>query len=200
MRLDINLATNVYEDSRQFWIRWGIALGLLSIVTLGLLAMAITGYWEARKDRSQISELESKIAERDKERADAEALLNRPENRVIRDKSQYLNDLIARKAFSWTKAFEDLERVMPPKIHLVSIQPELNDDNQLVIKMAVAGESTERALELVKHMEDSKHFRDTRIETVGSAATQQGGTDTVELRINALYVPNLPAHDLGGTK
>jgi type IV pilus assembly protein PilN len=200
MRLDINLATNVYEDSRQFWIRWGIALGLLSIVTLGLLAMAITGYWEARKDRSQISELESKIAERDKERADAEALLNRPENRVIRDKSQYLNDLIARKAFSWTKAFEDLERVMPPKIHLVSIQPELNDDNQLVIKMAVAGESTERALELVKHMEDSKHFRDTRIETVGSTATQQGGTDTVELRINALYVPNVPTQDVGGTK
>jgi len=200
MRLDINLATHVYEDSRQFWTRWGIALGLLSIVTLGLLAMAITGYWEARKDRSQISELESKIAQRDKERADAEALLNRPDNRVIRDKSQYLNDLIARKAFSWTKAFEDLERVMPPKIHLVSIQPELNDDNQLVIKMAVAGESTERALELVKHMEDSKHFRDTRIETVGSTATQQGSTDTVELRINALYVPNVPTHDLGGTK
>ena len=197
MRLDINLATNVYEDSRQFWIRWGIALGLLSIVTLGLLAMAVTGYWEARKDRSQISELESKIAARDKERADAEALLNRPENRVIRDKSQYLNDLIARKAFSWTKAFEDLERVMPPKIHLVSIQPELNDDNQLVIKMSVAGESTERALELVKHMEDSKHFRDTRIETVGPAAAQQGSADTVELKINALYVPT---PDFGGTK
>ena len=197
MRLDINLATNVYEDSRQFWIRWGIALGLLSIVTLGLLAMAVTGYWEARKDRSQISELESKIAARDKERTDAEALLNRPENRAIRDKSQYLNDLIARKAFSWTKAFEDLERVMPPKIHLVSIQPELNDDNQLVIKMSVAGESTERALELVKHMEDSKHFRDTRIESQMPVATQQGSTDTVELKINALYVPT---HDLGGTK
>lgn len=197
MRLDINLATNVYEDSRQFWIRWGIALGLLSIVTLGLLAMAVTGYWEARKDRIQISELESKIAARDKERTDAEALLNRPENRAIRDKSQYLNDLIARKAFSWTKAFEDLERVMPPKIHLVSIQPELNDDNQLVIKMSVAGESTERALELVKHMEDSKHFRDTRIESQMPVATQQGSTDTVELKINALYVPT---HDLGGTK
>jgi type IV pilus assembly protein PilN len=197
MRLDINLATNVYEDSRQFWVRWGVALGLLSIVTLGLLAMAVTGYWEARQDRSRISELESKIAERDRERADAEALLNRPENRVIRDKSQYLNDLIARKAFSWTKAFEDLERVMPPKIHLVSIQPQLNDDNQLVIKMTVAGESTERALELVKRMEDSKRFQDTRIEALGPASSQPGSTDTVQLLINALYVPT---RDLGGRK
>jgi type IV pilus assembly protein PilN len=197
MRLDINLATNVYEDSRQFWIRWGIALGLLSIVTLGLLTLAITGFWEARQDRSKISELESKIAERDKERADAEALLNRPENRVIRDKSQYLNDLIARKAFSWTKAFEDLERVMPSKIHLVSIQPQLNDDNQLVIKMVVAGESSEKAIELVKRMEDSKHFRETRIGSQGPATVQPGSTDTVQFQIDALYVPT---HDLGGAK
>lgn len=189
MRLDINLASNVYEDSRQFWIRWGIALGLLSIVTVGLLALAVTGFWEARQDRSKISELESKIAQRDKERAEAEALLNRPENRVIRDKSQYLNDLIARKAFSWTKAFEDLERVMPPRIHLVSIQPQLNDNNQLEIKMMVAGESSDKAIELVKRMEDSKHFRETRIESQAAAAIQPGSTDTVQFQINALYVP-----------
>jgi len=197
MRLDINLASKVYEDARDFWIRWGIGLGLLSVVTIGLLVMAISGFWAARQDRSQISELESKIAERDKERADAEALLNRPENRVIRDKSQYLNDLISRKAFSWTKAFEDLERVMPPKIHLVSIQPQLNDNNQLEIKMMVAGESQEKAIELVKHMEDSKHFRETRIEGIGPANVQPGSTDTVQVQINALYVP---AREVGGTK
>jgi Tfp pilus assembly protein PilN len=197
MRLDINLASKVYEDARDFWIRWGIGLGLLSVVTIGLLVMAISGFWAARQDRSQISELESKIAERDKERADAEALLNRPENRVIRDKSQYLNDLISRKAFSWTKAFEDLERVMPPKIHLVSIQPQLNDNNQLEIKMMVAGESQEKAIELVKHMEDSKHFRETRIEGIGPANVQPGSNDTVQVQINALYVP---AREVGGTK
>jgi type IV pilus assembly protein PilN len=190
MRLDINLATTVYEDARQFWIRSGIVLGLLGVVTLGLLIFAVTGFYEARLDRVKISELESKIAERDKERAEAQGLLNRPENRVMRDKSQYLNDLIARKAFSWTKAFEDLERVMPARIHLVSIQPQLNDDNQLAIKMVVAGDSQERALELVRRMEDSKHFRETRIDSFGTAAQQPGGGgDTVQVAINALYVP-----------
>jgi type IV pilus assembly protein PilN len=189
MRLDINLATNVYEDSRQFWQRWGVVLAILGVVTLGLLIMTLSGYVEARVDRAKIAELESKIAERDKERADAEALLNLPQNRVIRDKSQYLNDLIARKAFSWTKAFEDLERVMPARIHLVSIQPQLNDDNQLAIKMVVAGESSERAIELVRRMEDSQHFRETRIENFGTATQQQGSSDTVQVAINALYVP-----------
>src|SRR6267143_6272261 len=188
MRLDINLATHRYEDAQQFWIRWGTGLGLLVIGTIALLILTISGWNNARQDRTKIAELQSKIAERDRERADAEALLNRPENRSMRDKSQYLNELIARKAFSWTKAFEDLERVMPPRIHLVSIRPELNDDNQLAIKMLVAGDSSDRAMELVRRMEDSRHFQETRIETYG-AASQQAGGDTVQFAINALYVP-----------
>src|SRR5882762_1947482 len=188
MRLDINLATHRYEDARQFWVRWGAGLGVLGITTLALLATAISGLYDARLDHRKIAELQAKIAERDRERTNAEALLSRPENRTMRDKSQYLNELIARKAFSWTKAFEDLERVMPPRIHLVSIRPELNDDNQLAIKMLVAGDSSDRAIELVRRMEDSRHFQETRIETYGTASQQAGG-DTVQFAINALYVP-----------
>jgi type IV pilus assembly protein PilN len=187
MRLDINLATHAYEDSRQFWMRWGTGLGILSLVTLGLVIAASIGWYDARLDRKKISDLKAQIAEREQEQATAEALLNRPENRTMREKSQFLNDLIARKAFSWTQAFETLERLMPPKIHLVSIAPELNDDNQLTIKMVVAGDSSERAFELVKRMEGSKHFRDTQIE--GSQRSVQPGSEGVQVSILALYVP-----------
>ena len=76
---------------------------------------------------------------------------------------------------------------MPPRVHLVSIQPELNEDNQLSIKMVVAGDSTERAIELVKRMEESKHFRETRIEAQTHMA--QPGSDSVQTEIGALYVP-----------
>jgi Tfp pilus assembly protein PilN len=189
MRLDINLATHAYEDSRQFWLRWGTGVGVLGVLTLGLVIAAIMGWYDARLDRKKISDLRAQIAEREQEQATAEALLGRPENRAMREKSQYLNDLIARKAFSWTQAFETLERLMPPKIHLVSIAPELNDENQLAIKMIVAGESSERAFELVKRMEGSKHFRDTRIE--GSQQSVQPGSEGVQVSIIALYVPTL---------
>ena len=52
-----------------------------------------------------------------------------------------------------------------------------------------AGESSERAIELVRRMEDSQHFRETRIDNFGSTPQQQGSTDTVQVAINALYVP-----------
>jgi len=62
--------------------------------------------------------------------------------------------LIERKSFSWTRVLEDLEKVMPARVHLVGIHPELDDDNQLLLKLAVAGDSHDRALELARRMED----------------------------------------------
>ncbi len=45
MRIDINLASQPYEDARQFWMRWGTALGVLGLLTLVLLALDATGWW-----------------------------------------------------------------------------------------------------------------------------------------------------------
>jgi type IV pilus assembly protein PilN len=188
MRLDINLATRPYEDARQFWLRWGTGLAVLGIVTLALLAVTASGWYNARLDRRKISDLKAQIAERDRERANAEGVLAQPQNRAIRDKSQYLNFLIARKAFSWTKAFEDLEKVMPARLHLVSIKPELNDDNQLAIKMVVGGDSSEHAIELLRRMETSTRFRQAAI-TQQSQQTGQPNGDTMKVEITALYAP-----------
>ena len=190
MRLDINLATRPYEDAREFWTRWRLVLGAVTVLTLALLAITITGWYNARQDRKRIADLRVQIAKLDQERQAAEAMLNRPENRSMRERSQYLNELIARKSFSWTQAIEGFERVMPPKLHLVSIEPHLTEDNQLSMKMVVAGDSPERAIELMRRMEEYKHFRDTQIDSRSTILSPQS-TDTVQFTINALYVPSV---------
>ncbi len=53
---------------------------------------------------------------------------------------------------------------MPPRVHVVSITPDLAPDNELAIKLVVAGDSHDRALELVRKMEDSQRFRQTQID------------------------------------
>ena len=135
MRLDINLASQPYEDARQFWMRWGTALVAVSVLTLVLLTITVTGWFAARRDHAKIAQLRASIAQRDAKRQQAEQFLARPENRSTRDQSQFLNELIERKSFSWTRVLEDLEKVMPARVHLVSIHPELDDDNQLKLKM-----------------------------------------------------------------
>lgn len=191
MRLDINLASQPYEDARQFWMLWGTAAGALGLVTLVLLTLVITGYFNARRDRNAISEKRSLIAERDQIRTGAQQFLNRPENRTTRDQSQFLNQLIERKAFSWTRVLESLEKVMPPRVHVVAISPQLDEDNQLALKMTVAGDSRDRAIELARRMEDSKRFAQTAILRAAHSDSKTGDTEQVE--IAAIYVPEAPS-------
>jgi type IV pilus assembly protein PilN len=187
MRLDINLASQPYEDARQFWMRWGTAVGAVALVTLVLLTLDTTGWINARRDRAAIAEKRAMIADRDRLRANAEEFLNRPQNRNTRDESKFLNELIERKSFSWTRVLENLERVMPPRVHLVSISPKLDEDNQLALNMTVAGDSRERAIELTRHMEESKRFSETRIISEHYAQATSG--DNEQFEIAAVYLP-----------
>jgi hypothetical protein len=188
MRLDINLASQPYEDARQFWTRWGTAVGAAGLLTLILLAMTITGWLNARRDHIAMAERRAQIADRDRVRANAEEILNRPENRNTRDTSQFLNLLIERKSFSWTLVLENLEKVMPPRVHLVSIQPTLDEDNLLALKMTVAGDSRDRAIELPRRMEGSGRFAQTSIVSEHYLQSTTNG-DTEQFDIAAIYIP-----------
>lgn len=189
MRLDINLASQPYEDSRQFWIRWGTAIAGLGLLTIFLVAMTITGWANARHDHAAIAQVRQQIADRDMFHAEAEATLNRAENRTTRDESQFLNDLIERKSFSWTQVLESMEKVMPPRVHLVNITPASDEDNQISLKMTVAGESRDRVLELMRRMEESQRFAHTN---VVSETLSPNGADSEKAEIVALYIPEPP--------
>jgi type IV pilus assembly protein PilN len=191
MRIDINLASHPYEDARQFWLRWGMGLALASVLTLALVAMTVSGWFAARHDHAAIASYRAQIAQRDQTRQQAEEYLNRPGNRAIRDQSQFINELIERKSLSWTHVLEDLEQVMPPRVHVVSIAPELGEDNQLTLKLVVGGDSRDRAIELAQRMEQSQHFTQTYIVTETAAGAGTG--DRVQFDINGVYVPESEA-------
>jgi type IV pilus assembly protein PilN len=189
MRLNINLASQPYQDVRRFYLRWGLAVFATLLLTIGLVYAASTSIRSWRTTRKQISERRAQIAERDRQRAAVEAFLARPANRDTRDRSQFINYLIARKAFSWTEVFTDLEKIIPPRLHVVSIQPTINN-NQLELHMVVAGSSREAVIELLSRLEDSPHFAHAQVNNESATPPSAGSPDTVRFDISALYVPN----------
>jgi len=204
MRFNINLASQPYEDSRQFWVSWGAALALLAVLTAGLVYLAAMGFVAGASDREEISRLKAEVARLDQERNQAQATLNRPDNRMVRDRSRFLNELFERKALSWTLIFEQLEAVMPTHLHVISIQPGnldptepgASDENNLRLKLVVGGDTREQADDLLRKMESSKHFKNPGIDNEKFADPENqagnGRKDRVEFDIHAYYVPAAP--------
>ena len=85
---------------------------------------------------------------------------------------------------------------MPTRLHVLTIRPRLNANNDIEIQMTVAGDSRDKAIELVQNMEKSRDFRHAQVTSeVNSPKDQaQGGQfgDSVRFEITAQYVP-LPA-------
>lgn len=191
MRININLASNPYEAAREYTRRMGVLVAALSVLTAGLLGYIVYQRTHTREVNRRIAVARQEIASLDDEKAKALAMLNQPQNRDIADQSQFLNNLFARKALSWTRVFSEMEKMMPPKIHVVSMKPEFNNQNQLVLHVVVVTSARDSAVELVKRMEESPHFRAPQVETenaLGEGAPGPAGGN-IQFEIAAVYVP-----------
>jgi type IV pilus assembly protein PilN len=197
VRLNINLATKPYLDVRRILIQWGGLVLLLAVCTAGLVWMAISNRRQAREVNAKIAQLNEEISALDRQRAEAVNLLRLPQNSAVVDTSKFLNGLIARKSFSWTRAFTQLEEIMPPKLHVVSISPELKPaTNTVEVHLTVAGTSRDAAVELVKRLEQSPSFREARIvEESALKEKEKTSTDSVQFHLTAVYVPQIGVHN-----
>lgn len=193
MRLNINLATKPYQDVRRILLQWGSLVLLLALCTAALVWTAVSTWQQSRDVNFKIATLQSEMAALDRQHAAALSLLHDPQNVSVVETSKFLNGLIARKSFSWTRVFMQLEQIMPPKLHVVSISPELQPrTNTVEVHLTVAGTSREAAVELVKRLERSPSFRDARI-SEESEVREKESPDTVKFQVTALYVPTRTA-------
>ena len=195
MRFNINLASQPYEAARQFRRRIGVAVAVLAVVTAVLLGYIIYQRIQSRAINQQLAQVQAEIDGLNREEAQARAILNRPANREVAEQSEFLNQLFARKALSWTRVFGQMEKIMPPNLHVVSIKPEYTKSGDLMLHMTVATDSRDRAVELVRRMEKSNHFHQPQV--VAESVTTNSGSDTaagpgnIQFDIAAIYVPTL---------
>ncbi len=188
MRFSINLASQKYEDVQQFYLRWGAAVALLILLAVFLGFRARSTYENAKQSGRHIAELKEKIRVLQQEKANAEALLNLPENHDVRDQSSFWNEEFSQKSMSWTELLTDLEKIMPDRAFLVSVAPTLTSDRRLKLKMTIAGEKFDDGNELIRRMEGSPHFRVPVINTQ-SVLNVGKGQPMVQFAVETYYTP-----------
>lgn len=193
MRLNINLASQPYEVARDYTRRMTVLIAALALAAVVLVAYIVYQRAHSRGINRQLADVERQIDSLNHEESQARAILNKPANKVIADQSEFLNDLFARKAMSWTHIFTVMEKIVPPQLHVVSMKPEYSKTNDLVLHVVVATDSRDRAVELVRNMEKSSHFRQPQVvaeNVVANTSEQSANSGAIQFDIAAIYVPS----------
>jgi Tfp pilus assembly protein PilN len=158
MRIPINLASQPFRRDRAVLVA-SSALGILLVVLLVfLLSLNTLESGQVADTRKEIARLESQIQAVSAQQARQDAILRKPENAEVLERSLFLNALLYRKGISWTRIFADLEKVVPYNVRIMSIRPSVSGQNQVSLDMTVGTDTPVAVIDLLKNLESSPSF------------------------------------------
>jgi Tfp pilus assembly protein PilN len=162
--LSINLASSPFRAERARNAALGAA-SVLAVISLSILVLLISS--ESKRAsvlHGQIATLEARLLSVQREQARAQGVLARPENADVFSQSVFLNELISRRAVSWSRVFDDLQTVIPYNVRLVSVRlPQVAPNasastNHLQLDMVVGSDRQDAVVELLKQLQQSPLF------------------------------------------
>ena len=189
--LDLNLASKPFRNNTLPWA--GLVLGALTVAAFTWWNVTSWLVVEERLQgrRAVIADLKNRFDRCDLRERKAEAAMNKSDVAYLRLQADRANAVIARKALSWTRLFNILEKVQPYEVRMTWISPrfassEASDVPRGAIPVSVKGFSQEiRAfLEFERSLLFDPHF--DRVEPEQSSIDKSG---EVEFELSFLYYP-----------
>lgn len=159
IKIDINLASRPFVNRRKFCL---VAGGLLAAL-LTLSYWNFSQYQGVRARRGEANQLlardKGRFESLSREQEKVLARLQTPETADFLDELEHINQLIRRRTFSWTLLLNDLERLTPPNLQVVSIKPQFSNWGVLV-EIVANGRSSKDNIQFVSNLEASGKFFD----------------------------------------
>jgi Tfp pilus assembly protein PilN len=188
MRVPVNLASEPFRRDRPMLIASGIVGVLLTGLLCMLIVLAVSERNRAREARGLIERTNAELRTMAAEQARLEGVLRQPANAEVLDRSLFINALLARKGVSWTKIFSDLEGVVPHNVRLISVRPQINGQNDLLLDITVAAQTSEPVENFMMQLESSPLFGTTTVH--GSLPPSQSDPN-FRYRVSVSYAQKL---------
>jgi type IV pilus assembly protein PilN len=195
MRIQLNLASRPFVELGPLYLRLRILIVLLAVVAVPLWLLLATERRKAAEAQSRLNAVQQRIHAIEAQRQAFQASMREPQNASVLSQSQFLNQLFARKAFSWTAVMMDLENVLPSGVQVLNIDPVPTKDGKVTIRLRVSG-AHDRGVDLVRNLERSHRFLAPRLarETAennqnGRQIEQVSATTNVNFDLLAEYNP-----------
>jgi type IV pilus assembly protein PilN len=158
MKIPINLASQPFRRDRAM-IAASIAVSILLVATLGgLISLIMLDRAQVADVRRDVDQLNRQIRQVNTQQARLDAVLHRPENTIVLERSVLLNELLYRKGISWTKILSDVGKTLPENARIMTIRPFVNKENKITLDMQVGSENPTAVIEFLKALESSPLF------------------------------------------
>lgn len=168
---DINLASQPFRRERAQNAALATAAGVLVLSLCTLSMLILHSRAEAADMRRIIQGERTQLANLQRSQSSYYSVLSKPGNADVFSQSVLLNDLIARRAVSWTHVFRDLGTVLPNNMQLLSIRlPQVAAENgsglnRMQLDMWVGTQQPAVVIGFLKKLETSSLFGDASVMT-----------------------------------
>jgi hypothetical protein len=158
--LRTNLATRPFYNDRA--VRVGIGAGVIVVAAFTAFNLLQAASLNARNNEmsQRAQEAERQKAEYTKQAQTIRQSLNTAEMSAVQHAAQEANLLIGRRVFSWTDLFNQFERTLPPEVRIAAVEPQVDDDGQMLVAITVFSRRPEDLNEFMDQLETTGRFRD----------------------------------------
>jgi hypothetical protein len=122
-KLDLNLSGNPFRNNVLLWVGYGTAIAVLLVFSLS----SVTTYFDYRSRladlRDTVGNFESRRLSLQTRGVRALTAIRAIDIEALELQARMANRVIERKAFSWTKLFNSIERMQPNQIRMTSVRP-----------------------------------------------------------------------------
>src|SRR6202035_5367834 len=184
MYVRLNLATNPLLSHRRF-LAGSAVLGVLGVLLFLGLGWRAYNLRKAEEDlRARRTKVEKEMAAVESERKKLELYFAQQEAAGFQDHAKFVVGVLQARSINWTQMFMDLERILPPGVRIVHIEPRL-DKGIVSVHFVVGATNQEAKLKLLKSFENSTSF--SHVELLSERAATQGGSDPLTIEFAAEY-------------
>jgi len=156
----VNLSTRPFYNERL--VR--VVLGLVSLLVLGLTAFNVIQVMRLTSRDAEIrSQADAAEADAARLRSQAQVIrqtINREQLAAVQTAAREANQLIDRRAFSWTDLFNRFEATLPGDVRIASVTPQLDQQGRLLVAITVVSRRVEELDGFIEALEKTGAFRE----------------------------------------
>jgi type IV pilus assembly protein PilN len=165
----INLASHPFRRERATNVGLAAICAGLFCCLLVLTALILRSRAQASQLRGSIISGQTRLEQVQRQQARFANVLSKPANEDVFSTTVFLNEVIARRAVSWTQAFKDLGTILPNDMKLLAIRlpqvggADAGGTNRVELTMDVGAERPDAVIGLLKRISASNLFGAPRV-------------------------------------